>query len=69
MTCKLHNKSKEIVCTRCADLVCPECAEYIDGSWFCPQCAIRERGIAAGLDYFALVGVGAGESTYVDETV
>jgi hypothetical protein len=69
MNCKLHDKPKEIVCARCADAVCPKCAEYIDGSWFCPQCAIRERGIAAGLDYFALVGAGTGEPAYVDEVV
>jgi hypothetical protein len=27
------------------------CAELIDGSWFCPDCAIDERRIIAGLSY------------------
>jgi hypothetical protein len=27
------------------------CAELIDGSWFCPDCAIDERKIIAGLSY------------------
>jgi hypothetical protein len=27
------------------------CAEYIEGSWFCPDCAAEERKIAAGLSY------------------
>ena len=67
MTCKLHNKPKETVCARCSDAVCPKCAEYIDGNWYCPQCAIRERGIAAGLDYFALAAVGTGEADYADD--
>lgn len=27
------------------------CAELIEGSWFCPECAAEEHRIAAGLIY------------------
>jgi hypothetical protein len=67
MKCKLHDEPKEKTCARCSDAMCPRCAEYIDGSWFCPQCAIRERGIAAGMDYYALMATGTGEPVYAEE--
>jgi hypothetical protein len=51
MKCTLHNQPCRIVCTRCADITCSMCAESIDGSWFCPDCAIDERRTAAGLSY------------------
>jgi hypothetical protein len=51
MNCKIHNQPLTMICARCADTMCPMCAEYIDGSWFCPKCAVRERRFAAGLDY------------------
>jgi hypothetical protein len=38
------------------------CAEYIDGSWYCPTCAIKERRFAAGLeDYREFMLMGPGE--------
>ncbi len=51
MKCKLHNQPRRIICIRCADVICSMCAEYIEGSWFCPDCAVEERKIAAGLSY------------------
>ena len=51
MRCKLHNQPCRMVCTRCAEVMCSMCAELIDGSRFCPDCAIDERRIAAGLSY------------------
>ena len=46
--------------------MCPMCAEYIDGSWFCPHCATKERRIAAGIDYQDLIAIGL-EETVPDE--
>jgi len=51
MKCRLHNQPRRRVCARCADLICSMCAEYIEGSWFCPDCAAEERRIAAGQSY------------------
>jgi hypothetical protein len=27
------------------------CAEFLEGAWFCPDCATEERRIAAGRSY------------------
>jgi hypothetical protein len=43
------------------------CAEYIDGSWFCPHCAVKERRIAAGLDYRGIMAIGMVEPSSGDE--
>jgi len=51
MKCKLHNQPRRIACTRCAETICSMCAELIEGSWFCPDCAIEERRFAASLSY------------------
>jgi Zn finger protein HypA/HybF involved in hydrogenase expression len=68
MVCKIHGQPRSMTCSRCADNMCPMCAEYIDGSWFCPNCAVRERRIAAGLDYQDLMSIGYGESGSGEET-
>ena len=62
MTCKVHSQPRSMVCSRCADNMCPMCAEYIDGSWFCPHCAAGERRIAAGIDYEDLIAIGIAEN-------
>lgn len=67
MNCRLHNQQMDMVCARCADNMCPMCAEYINGAWFCPQCAIKERGIAAGLDYYDMMAASTGGPIYRDE--
>ena len=67
MDCRIHDRSKEMVCSRCADTMCSLCAEFIDGNWFCPECAIDERRIAAGLNYRHLVAVSYGETAYGEE--
>jgi hypothetical protein len=46
--------------------MCSMCAEYIGGSWFCPTCAIKERRIAAGLD-FDLMATGLADSGLAEE--
>ena len=56
-----------MICSRCADIMCPLCAEFIDGNWYCPECAILERKIAAGLDYRTLLVVGSTEPAYGSE--
>ena len=67
MKCKIHNQPKTLTCARCDDSVCPMCAEYIDGSWFCPHCAVKERRIAAGLDYRDIMAIGMVEPSPGDE--
>jgi hypothetical protein len=47
--------------------MCSICAEYIDGNWFCPDCAILERKIAAGLDYRDFISVQYAEPTYRED--
>lgn len=56
-----------MICSRCADTMCPLCAEFIDGNWYCPECAIAERRIAAGLNYRDFILVRYGEPAYEDE--
>jgi len=51
MKCRLHNQPRRRVCARCAEPVCSMCAELVEGSWFCPDCAAEERRIAAGQSY------------------
>jgi hypothetical protein len=68
MDCKLHNKPKSMTCLRCSADMCPRCAEFIDGSWFCPECAVTERRIAAGLNYQDLLATGMGETPYVEDS-
>jgi hypothetical protein len=48
--------------------MCPMCAEYIGGSWFCPSCAASERRIAAGIEYQELLALSLGESAPGEET-
>jgi hypothetical protein len=67
MECKIHTNAKEMVCSRCADMMCALCAEFIDGNWYCPDCAISERRIAAGLNYGRLVAAGYGEPPFSEE--
>jgi hypothetical protein len=45
------------------------CAEYIDGSWFCPHCAAKEHRIAAGIDFQDLIAIGLEEALPADEPV
>lgn len=62
MKCHIHNQPFTMTCARCADTMCPKCAEYIDGSWYCPECAVKERRFAAGLnDYRDFILLGRGE--------
>ena len=68
MICKIHGQPKSMTCTRCSDAVCPMCAEYIDGSWFCPHCAPAERRIAAGSDYLNPMAVGLGDGLSAEES-
>ena len=51
MKCRLHNQPHRTVCARCDDLICSMCAEAVDGSWFCPDCAVEERKAAARRRY------------------
>ena len=67
MDCRIHDRAKGMICSRCADTMCPLCAEFINGSWYCPDCAITERRIAAGLDYRDFIAVNYGEPAYGDE--
>lgn len=67
--CKVHGQPKSMTCSRCSDNMCPMCAEYIDGSWFCPHCATRERRIAAGIEYQDLVAIELDESMLLEETI
>ena len=69
MTCTVHGQPKSMTCSRCSDSVCPMCAEYIDGSWFCPHCATSERRISAGIDYQDLMAIASGESMSGEETI
>jgi hypothetical protein len=69
MTCKVHGQPKSMTCYRCTDNMCPMCAEYIDGSWFCPLCAAKERRIAAGIDYQDLIAIGLEETVPDEEPV
>ncbi len=64
MRCNLHNQPCRMVCTRCSELICSMCAELIDGSWFCPDCAIDERKIIAGLSYRRFTADLGHESAY-----
>lgn len=68
MKCKIHHQPLTMNCARCADTMCPMCAEYIDGSWFCPKCAVRERRFAAGLDYHNIMAPKSGESARFEDT-
>lgn len=54
MKCELHNQPRRMTCARCDDLMCSMCAEFIDGSWFCPECATEERRITSGLEYYRI---------------
>jgi hypothetical protein len=47
--------------------MCPACAEYIDGSWFCPKCAVGERRFAAGLDYNNIMAPRGADYTSTEE--
>ena len=70
MDCKIHNKPRSMDCSRCSDAMCPMCAEYIGGSWFCPKCAAIERRIAEGLhdlDYYDLMAAGLGDVAVGDD--
>ncbi len=69
MTCKVHGQPKGMACSRCTDNMCPMCAEYIGGSWFCPHCATKERRIAAGIDYEDLIAIGLEETVPDEERV
>ena len=68
MNCKIHNQPKTMVCAGCADTMCAMCAEYIDGNWFCQNCAIRERKIAAGMNLRDIMAVNLMEQNYSEET-
>jgi hypothetical protein len=61
MVCKIHGQPKSMTCSRCGDTMCPMCAEYIDGTWFCSHCALKERRIAAGIEYQDLIAIGFGD--------
>ena len=67
MRCKIHNKPATMVCARCGDSMCPLCAEFIDGAWFCPDCAIEERRFIAGLRYRDIMIPTNGEG-FMEET-
>jgi hypothetical protein len=67
MRCKIHDQPLTMTCEGCSDNMCPACAEYIDGRWFCPRCAVKERRIAAGLDYYDQMAIGFGDSGYESE--
>ena len=69
MICKVHGQPKSMTCSRCSDNMCPMCAEYIDGSWFCPRCATSERRLAAGIEYQDLLALGLGESAPGEEII
>jgi len=47
--------------------MCPLCAEFIDGAWFCPDCAIEERRFIAGLRYRDIMIPTNGEG-FMEET-
>lgn len=61
MRCKIHDQPATMVCARCNDLMCPLCAEFINGAWFCPKCAVVERRFAAGLRYRDIMTPGRGD--------
>jgi hypothetical protein len=69
MTCKVHDQPQSMTCFQCARNMCPMCAEYIDGRWFCPRCAAGERSIAVGIGYEELLSVGAEDTTPEEEPV
>ena len=68
MNCKIHDQPLTMSCTRCADTMCPACAEYIDGNWFCPKCAVGERRFAAGLEYHNIMAPAGADYAYGEET-
>jgi hypothetical protein len=45
------------------------CAEYVDGSWFCPHCAAKEHRITAGIEYQDLVAIRLEESMSLEEPI
>ena len=69
MTCKVHDQPRSMICSRCTDNMCPMCAEYIDGSWFCPGCAAKERRLVAGLDYQDLIAIGLADALPDEEPI
>ncbi len=41
--CEIHKIPKSTECESCGTMLCPKCAEFVEGLWLCSRCAERER--------------------------